>query len=398
MSIATDQPMATTMANTSAPVPNSIPPNHTLYVNNLNAKIKKQQLRKSLYNLFVSYGRIHAVVAMKGVKMRGQAFIVFDDIQNATSALRSLQSLMFYGKPMRLSYAKRDSDAIRNSKEQIAEKTAALAAMSQPEPKPRKEKPRIPPPPSQPPPDRTVHEQHIAMMNSEEVNRAANAVAMAEAELQELPLRDRTRRIQSIIAAQTTMIGTAVPMMTEVQSNSTLFVTNLPPETTKDALEMLFRQFSGYLDVRLVPGREGIAFIDFDNDAGAASARDALNGFKISATNAISIVHFFLSIAYPMNTLESQNNRQSEELAAKVSRLKHIAFDIENETKEHNRFLENMRFDMSTARSFLGGSTRHLSNVMSSGRGDRRAMCYIAGAIILAFLFLYYVVSSFRTK
>lgn len=111
------------------------------------------------------------------------------------------------------------------------------------------------------------------MMNSEEVNRAANAVAVAEAELQELPLRDRTRRIQSIIAAQTTMIGTAVPMMTEVQSNSTLFVTNLPQETTKDALEMLFRQFSGYLDVRLVPGREGIAFIDFDNDSGAASAR-----------------------------------------------------------------------------------------------------------------------------
>ena len=52
-----------------------------------------------------------------------------------------------------------------------------------------------------------------------------------------------------------------------------------------------------------------------------------------------------------MNTFESQNNRHSEELAAKVSRLKHvshiwiwnffsiiffifkIAFDIENETK-----------------------------------------------------------------
>jgi len=144
-------------------------------------------------------------------------------------------------------------------------------------------------------------------MNSEEVSRAANAVAAAEAELQELPLRDRTRRIQSVIAAQTTMIGTTVPMMTEVQSNSTLFVSNLPNETTREALEVLFRQFSGYRDVRLVPGREGIAFIDFDNEAGAASAKgiqyynhnqliiffsfvlDALNGFKISATNAIAV-------------------------------------------------------------------------------------------------------------
>ena len=146
---------------TAAPVMNSIPPNHTLYVNNLNAKIKKQQLRKSLYNLFITYGRVLGVIAIKGAKMRGQAFIVFDDVQNATSALRSLQSVVFYDKPMRLSFAHRDSDAIRYSKEQIAEKTAALAATSQPESKPRKDKPRIPPPPSQPPPDRAVHEQHI---------------------------------------------------------------------------------------------------------------------------------------------------------------------------------------------------------------------------------------------
>jgi RNA recognition motif-containing protein len=83
-------------------------------------------------------------------------------------------------------------------------------------------------------------------MNSEEVNRAANAVAVAEAELQELPLRDRTRRIQSVISAQTTLVGTTVPMMTEVQSNSTLFVSNLPNETTQEALEVLFRQFSGF--------------------------------------------------------------------------------------------------------------------------------------------------------
>jgi len=286
MSNTTDSMMMTTTTSTGI----SIPPNHTLYVNNLNAKIKKQQLRKSLYNLFVSYGRVLAIIAMKGIKMRGQAFIVFDDIQSSTAALRSLQGIIFYGKPMRLSYAKRDSDAIRYSKEQIDEKTAALAATSEPEPKQRKEKPRIPPPPpSQPPPDRTFHEQHIALMRSEEVSRAANAVAVAEAELQQLPLGDRTRRIQSVIAAQTTMIGTSVPLMTEVQSNSTLFISNLPNETTREALEVLFRQFPGYRDVRLIPGREGIAFVDFDNETGASSAKDALNGFKISTTNAIAV-------------------------------------------------------------------------------------------------------------
>lgn len=122
----------------------------------------------------------------------------------------------------------------------------------------------------------TISNINLAMMNSEEVNRAANAVAAAEAELQELPLRDRTRRIQSVIAAQTTMVGATVPLMTEVQTNSTLFVSNLPTETTEDALAALFRQFPSYRDVRLVPGREGIAFVDFDSEAGAASARGEL--------------------------------------------------------------------------------------------------------------------------
>jgi RNA recognition motif-containing protein len=151
--------MSTTTINPS--IEHSIPPNHTLYINNLNGKIKKQQLKKSLYNIFISYGRVLAIIAIKGIKMRGQAFIVFDDIQNSTAALRSLQGVVFYDKPMCLSYAKRDSDAIRFSKDQIAEKTAALVATSQPEPKKHREKPRIPPPPSQPPPDRTIHEYHI---------------------------------------------------------------------------------------------------------------------------------------------------------------------------------------------------------------------------------------------
>jgi len=285
--------MSNTTTNTSASTTTthelSIPPNHTLYVNNLNGKVKKQLLRKTLYNLFVTYGRVLGIIAIKGVKMRGQAFIVFDDIQNSTVALRSLQGVSFFGKPMRIAYAKRDSDAIRFSKDQIAEKTAALIATSQPEPKVRKDKPR-PPPPSQPPPDRTLQEQHIAMMNSEEVNRAANAVAESEAQLQELPIRDRTRRIQAVIAAQTTMIGaTAVPMMTEGPTTPTLFVSNLPSETTSEVLARLFQDFSGYRDVRLVPGREGIAFIDFDNDVGANAAKDALNGYKISPTHAIAV-------------------------------------------------------------------------------------------------------------
>ncbi|CAF1126916.1 unnamed protein product, partial [Adineta steineri] len=103
-------------------------------------------------------------------------------------------------------------------------------------------------------------------------------------------------------------------------------------------------------------------------------------------------------LIYSMNTLESDNDRHTEQLAAKVSRLKSIAIDIDNETKDHIPFLEAMNFDFNTARSFLGGSSRHLSTAMSSGRGDRRVMCYVIAGIVFAFIFLYYVVSSLRRK
>lgn len=73
-------------------------PNHTLYVNNLNDKVKKPLLKRSLYYLFGQYGRIIDVIAMKTLKMRGQAFIIYNDITAATQAYRSLQGFLLFQK------------------------------------------------------------------------------------------------------------------------------------------------------------------------------------------------------------------------------------------------------------------------------------------------------------
>ena len=37
---------------------------------------------------------------MKTLKMRGQAFVIFKDINSGTNALRSMQGFPFYDKPM----------------------------------------------------------------------------------------------------------------------------------------------------------------------------------------------------------------------------------------------------------------------------------------------------------
>ena len=75
-------------------------PNATLYVKNLNDKVNKDELRRQLFALFTTYGRLIDVVALKTQKMRGQAFLVFSDLAGATAALRACEGIVFYDKPM----------------------------------------------------------------------------------------------------------------------------------------------------------------------------------------------------------------------------------------------------------------------------------------------------------
>lgn len=77
-----------------------IRPNNTIYINNLNEKVKKEELKKSLYAIFSQFGQILDIVALKTIKMRGQAFVIFKEIQSSTNALRSMQGFPFYDKPM----------------------------------------------------------------------------------------------------------------------------------------------------------------------------------------------------------------------------------------------------------------------------------------------------------
>lgn len=57
-------------------------------------------MRRSLYAIFSQFGTVLDVVALKTLKMRGQAHIVFKDVTSATNAMRSLQNFTFYDKQM----------------------------------------------------------------------------------------------------------------------------------------------------------------------------------------------------------------------------------------------------------------------------------------------------------
>ncbi|KAI4262878.1 MAG: hypothetical protein L6R42_001951 [Xanthoria sp. 1 TBL-2021] len=87
-------------------------PNQTLYLKNLSDKLQKNDLRLSLYTLFSTYGPVLDVVALKTKGMRGQAHIVFRDVQASTQAMRALQGFDFFGKEMIIQYGKGKSHAV----------------------------------------------------------------------------------------------------------------------------------------------------------------------------------------------------------------------------------------------------------------------------------------------
>lgn len=113
--------------------------NHTIYINNLNEKIKKDgklilltfsfwltlhvnthsaqrasviklmvsqhvrvsaELKKSLYAIFSQFGQILDILVARNLKMKGQAFVIFKEVNSASNALRSMQGFPFYDKPM----------------------------------------------------------------------------------------------------------------------------------------------------------------------------------------------------------------------------------------------------------------------------------------------------------
>lgn len=48
-------------------------------------------------------------------------------------------------------------------------------------------------------------------------------------------------------------------------------------------------RFPGFKEVRLVPNRHDIAFVEFENEIQAGQAKAALNGFKITPTHAMKV-------------------------------------------------------------------------------------------------------------
>jgi U2 small nuclear ribonucleoprotein B'' len=74
----------------------------------------------------------------------------------------------------------------------------------------------------------------------------------------------------------------------EGKQGAVLFAENLPPECTEVMLTMLFRQYPGFEEVRLVAARR-VAFVQFKEPNHADSAMDGLQGFMVSPQHPLKL-------------------------------------------------------------------------------------------------------------
>ncbi|KAK4775174.1 hypothetical protein SAY86_010109 [Trapa natans] len=230
-----------------------IPSNMTIYINNLNEKIKLEELKKSLRAVFSQFGDILDVLAFKTLKHKGQAWVVFKDVQSATNALRQMQDFPFYDKPMRIQYAKTKSDII-----------AKADGTFVPREKRKRHDER----------GKKKKDQQDANLAVASLNPAYAGTYGAAQPLSQVPYPG----------------GPKLPEA-PAPPNNILFVQNLPHETTPMMLQMLFLQYPGFKEVRMVETKPGIAFVEYADEMQSTVAMQALQGFKLTPQNPMLITY-----------------------------------------------------------------------------------------------------------
>lgn len=92
-----DQRIATARASTQR---DSLHPEHKREDQAKRYNYSYADIKYVLFNLFEAYGQVLQVVAKRSDRMRGQAFVVFREVGEATAAKNNLNGYPIFGKPM----------------------------------------------------------------------------------------------------------------------------------------------------------------------------------------------------------------------------------------------------------------------------------------------------------
>ncbi|KAK4126066.1 RNA-binding domain-containing protein [Parathielavia appendiculata] len=225
----------------------------TVYVRNLEERVKPEPLKLALHTIFSEYGNVIDIVAKTNLKAKGQAFVVFDKPESAQAAVEELQGFELFDKPMHVALARTRSDATvaqtGNEEEFDAHKRRRMAE----------------------------RDKKKALEAAEEQKRLKRPLPGAAAEGGARPVKAARGA-----GLKPTGAGPAAVVPDEyLPPNRILFVQNLPDDFDKDTLTAIFGRFDGFREVRMVPGRSGIAFVEYEAEAGAITAKENTAGMPL---------------------------------------------------------------------------------------------------------------------
>jgi len=206
-------------------------------------------MKQTLNNLFSNFGPVLDVVAHRNLRMRGQAFVAFESAETAAKAQREVNRFPLYNKPMQITFARTKADAVVKKFD---------------------------------PNNFDEHKQE--RLERKKKTRATN------------PIRRKllAKKLEAVGGA----IPSAGPKRPAVQMpdeylppNKILFLQNLPDTVTKDQLTMLFSQYPNLYEVRLIPTKKDIAFVEYMDEGSATVAKEALHNHKLDGESKLKITY-----------------------------------------------------------------------------------------------------------
>lgn len=226
-------------------------PYPTVYVNNLNERVKVSDLTDALRGIFEEFGNVVGIVAKTSVTRRGQAFVVFDNQESAMRAMEALDGFPLHGKPIRTHKAYQPSDA-------------TMAQLG----------------------ERGLEEHKKRRIAQKEYRTAMAKKAGGDAGRHEIDLKRPGAPVEADRKAKAPRVGGGLKSTAGASSavipdeylppNKILFIRDIPEGYDIDNLSQQFSIFEGFKEVRTVPGRAGIAFVEYAAEVGAIAAKERM--------------------------------------------------------------------------------------------------------------------------
>ncbi|KAL7897952.1 hypothetical protein HDV63DRAFT_375576 [Trichoderma sp. SZMC 28014] len=223
----------------------------TVYVQNLEERVKPEVLSDALKTIFSEFGNVIDIVAKRNLKAKGQAFIVFDQPSAAQNAIEEVEGFELFGKPLRVAMARMQSDKtveINCSKDELETHKRHRQA------------------------EKDKRKALEAADEQRQLKRGAGAAAEARPSKSAKPSGLKS----------TSAPASAVVPDEYLPPNKILFIQNVPDEYDMDGLNAIFGRFDGFREIRLVPGRRGIAFVEYQNEQGAITAKENTAGMLLA--------------------------------------------------------------------------------------------------------------------